>query len=247
MVSVIVVGIVIALCIYQCYKYCFYRPANYPPGPPRLPFFGSMLFVLAINYKNKFMAINKLCEYYKTSVLGFHVGPHIALVANDPTSIRELLLKPEFDGRNDGIFPRLRSPDFSLKGIFNIDSDFWLHQRRFSLRHLRDFGFGRRDQDYEIEVQSEMKGLVDIIKDGPKYEHEKKYFKPGGIVFMPKALIAFVGNCFLQACVSQRLARPDQHKLFKFVDKISFVLHCPNFLYYILFMPLERAKVHLTL
>ena len=40
------------------------------------------------------------------------------------------------------------------------------------MRHLRDFGFGRRFQEFEIEVGHEMQNLVDMIKEGPKYEHE---------------------------------------------------------------------------
>lgn len=70
-------------------------------------------------------------------------------------------------------------------------------------------------QDFEIEVMDEMKSLVSLIKEGPKYEHEKKYFKAGGHVCLPKALIGALGNCFLQVCAGQRLARPEQHKIFR--------------------------------
>lgn len=62
-----------------------------------------------------------------------------------------------------------------------------------------------------------MKGLMNLIKEGPKYEHERKYFKADGLVSLPKALIAALTNCFLQACVGQRLSREDQHRIFKFV------------------------------
>jgi len=226
MVSVVLVGIFIALCIYRCYKYCFYRPPNFPPGPPRIPLFGSYLFLLLINHKNKFLAINKLCEYYKSSVIGFYTGSFITVVANDPKSVREMLLNQSFDGRNEAFLGRTRSLDYTLKGIFNIDGDVWLHQRRFTLRYLRDFGFGRRYQDYEIEIADEMKSLVNLIKEGPKYEHEKKYFKPGGLVCLPKALIGALGNCFLQACIGHRLARVDQDKVYKAGEgAFDFIVH----------------------
>lgn len=216
MVSLVLVAIFVALFFYRCYKYCFYRPPNFPPGPPRIPLIGSYLFLLLINHKNKHLAINKLCEYYKTSVLGFHIGSVLAVVANDPKSVREMLFNQDFDGRNDIVLARLREPNFNLKGIFFLDGPYWLHQRRFTLRNLRDFGFGRRYQEYEVEVLDEMKNFVELIKDGPKYEHEKKYFKPGGHVCLPKALIGVLGNCFLQVCAGERLARPDQDKLFKY-------------------------------
>jgi hypothetical protein len=213
MVSSVILVIFIAVLVYRCYKYCFYRPDNFPPGPPRIPIIGSYLFILLINYKNKHLAIDKLCKYYKSSVIGFFTGDVLTVVANDPKSVREMLFKPEFDGRNDIVLARMREPEFKLKGIFFTDGPFWLHQRRFTLRNLRDFGFGRRYQEYEVEVLDEMKNLVNIIKEGPKYEHEKKYFMKNGFVCLPRALIASMGNCFLQVCANERLSRDEQHKL----------------------------------
>jgi Cytochrome P450 len=135
--------------------------------------------------------------------------------ANDPKTAREVLFRQEFDGRPDVLLARLREPNFTLKGIFFIEGDYWLHQRRFTLRNLRDFGFGRRCLEYENEVLDEMKDLVNLIKEGPKFEHEKKYFGPGGNVFLPQALIGAMGNCFLQVLANERLPRSEQHKIFK--------------------------------
>lgn len=215
MASPVIVAIFVALIIYRCYKYCFYRPKNFPPGPPRIPLIGSYLFILLINHKYKHLAINTLCKYYKTTVLGFFTGEVLSVVANDPKSVREMLFKHEFDGRNDIVLARLREPNFNVKGIFFTDGAFWLHQRRFTLRNLRDFGFGRRYQEYEVEVLDEMKNLVELIKEGPKFEHEKKYFRQGGHVCLPKALIGALGNSFLQVCTGERIPRADQQKLFK--------------------------------
>jgi hypothetical protein len=137
------------------------------------------------------------------------------VVANDPKSVREMLFKQEFDGRNDDALARLREPHQKLKGIFFTDGPFWSHQRRFTLRNLRDFGFGRRFQEFEDEVIDEMKSFVNLIRQGPKYEHEKKYFRAGGEICLPKALCGPLGNCFLQVCAGERLSREDQHKMFR--------------------------------
>lgn len=184
-------GVCFLLLIYKLYKYCTYRPPNYPPGPPRLPIIGSYLFILLINHKYLYKAVTKLCEYYKTNVrifrifwflnhawkfhpqvLGFYFGEFCYVVANDQASIKEMLLKPEFDGRSDTIISRLRDPNFIYGGIFFIEGEFWTNQKRFSLRYLRDFGHGRRDPLYEMEVEDEIGKLIKIMKDGPKYEHE---------------------------------------------------------------------------
>lgn len=45
--------------------------------------------------------------------------------------------------------------------------------RRFTLRYLRDFGFGRRFDSLEKEIEIQIAQLIDIVKNGPKYEHEK--------------------------------------------------------------------------
>lgn len=58
-------------------------------------------------------------------------------------------------------------------GIFFTDGPFWKNQRRFTLRHLRDYGFGRRFEELEIEIGEEINNLIDLIKNGPKYDFEK--------------------------------------------------------------------------
>lgn len=49
----------------------------------------------------------------------------------------------------------------------------WHEQRRFALRYLRDYGFGRRFQALEMEIQDELLSFIDLLKYGPKYPHEK--------------------------------------------------------------------------
>lgn len=60
-----------------------------------------------------------------------------------------------------------------LSGIFFTEGTFWRNQRRFMLRNLRDFGFGRRFQELEIHMDEELRDFVDLVKSGPKYDYEK--------------------------------------------------------------------------
>jgi hypothetical protein len=68
-------------------------------GPPRLPVWGSYWFVLMKNFKYTYKGFHKLAQKYKTSVLGLYLGPFPAVVVHDYDSIRQVLIRPEFQGR----------------------------------------------------------------------------------------------------------------------------------------------------
>lgn len=215
MASVIVLAAYAIFFLYQLYRYCFYRPKGFPPGLPRIPYFGSYPFLFLLDFNNLHLAIQKLCKYYNSNVVGFYYGNSLGVVSNDQETVREVLFNPDFDGRNDLFIARLRSENFNLRGIFFIDGLFWQDQRRFTLRNMRDFGFGRRLEEYELEVQNEMQLMIQMIKEGPKFEYEKEYLRPGGLVNFPKALINTVGNCYLQVIANERLPRGNQQKLYE--------------------------------
>lgn len=64
---------------------------------------------------------------------------------------------------------------FSGKIIDNsfIGGQFWQEQRRYFLRNIRDFGFGRRQEVLEREILDEVSLLIDILKRGPVCDGEK--------------------------------------------------------------------------
>lgn len=64
-----------------------------------------------------------------------------------------------------------------FSGLFFTDGQLWHEQRRFALRNLRDFGFGRRQDELELEFQDEILNVIDLIKNGPKYEFEKVLYE----------------------------------------------------------------------
>lgn len=69
----------------------------------------------------------------------------------------------EKDAFNEGI----------IAGIFFTENDLWHEQRRFTLRYLRDYGFGRRFESLEMEIQVQIAQYIDMVRNGPIYEHEK--------------------------------------------------------------------------
>lgn len=129
--------------------------------------------MLLINSKHMHRAADVLCRYYKSNVLGMYFGSLPAVILNDNESVRKALMIREFDGRPGLLLAQLRSPDFKVRGIFFTEGDKWLEQRRYMLRYLRDFGFGRRFEELELEIRDEFKAFIDILKNGPEYSHEK--------------------------------------------------------------------------
>uniref|UniRef100_A0A1L8E4N0 Putative cytochrome n=1 Tax=Nyssomyia neivai TaxID=330878 RepID=A0A1L8E4N0_9DIPT len=214
MVSVILIGLTICLVLYRIYKYMFYRPKNFPPGPPRIPIFGSYLFLLLINHKELHKAVLILCKWYKSKTIGLYVGGAPTIVCNEYEGVKEILNRSEFDGRPDIYLARMRDPNHNLRGIFFVDGGFWKDQRRFALRHLRDYGFGRRFAELEIEVRDELCLFLDILKGGPKYPHEHTVMKDG-YVLVPEIFFASMSNAFLKILSGDKYPRSEQGILFE--------------------------------
>ncbi|KAJ4434999.1 hypothetical protein ANN_23571 [Periplaneta americana] len=95
-------------------------------------------------------------------VVGFFLGPRTAVAICGPREVLEVLRREEFQIRPDGDFFRERSFGKKL-GIFFSDGPFWVEQRRFTLRHLRDFGFGKKSM--EGFILDEVEDILLHMKD----------------------------------------------------------------------------------
>lgn len=192
MASIILTLACVGLVLYRIYKYMFSRPKNFPPGPPRIPFLGSYPLMLLLNYNHMHLAVDWLCEYYETDLLGMYCGNVPTIVAHSHASVKALLNHSDFDGKPSLLLGKLRHLDFNIRGsrwnsrpyimwlffncrfvgIFFTEGAAWHEQRRFMLRYLRDFGFGRRFDELETVINDEITNFIDMLKNGPKYEHE---------------------------------------------------------------------------
>lgn len=89
-------------------------------------------------------------NYKHNGLMGFKVGKHKTVIAISSDSIREMTLNEHLDGRPNGILYETRTWGTRL-GVMLTDGELWADQRRFVVRHLKEFGFARR-------------GMVDMIQ-----------------------------------------------------------------------------------
>lgn len=207
--------VVCAILIFiKCVNFAFSRPPNFPPGPPRLPIVGSYFFLCLLNSRHLHKAAIWLGKFYKSNVIGFYLGNYLAVVALDQASIRSVLTENDFDGRPDTFVIRMRDPQNHIRGIFFTESAFWKEQRRFFLRHLRDYGFGRRFQELEIGMLDEVQEFINMIRGGPQFPHERRVMKSGGLICAPDLFFSFTGNAFLRIFTGGKsLLREEQGQL----------------------------------
>ncbi|KAG6455395.1 hypothetical protein O3G_MSEX009197 [Manduca sexta] len=211
MIASIVLAVLIPCLFVYCYKNAYKRPDKFPPGPPSLPVYGAFWIVLFYEFSNLALAFKKIGEKYKTKIIGLYMGPVRTVVLNDPADIKDMLNRDEFDGRVDIIVGRLRSY-WKRLGIFFTDGYFWHVQRRFSLRYLRDYGFGRRDDTLESAIECEIKEMLDMRLSGPKFPAEKDLVN-GELVYLPHFFAVPFINGLLQVLVRSTFPRSEYHKL----------------------------------
>ncbi|XP_050069588.1 probable cytochrome P450 304a1 [Anopheles maculipalpis] len=225
MMDLILAALVVLIISYMI-RYVLHRPSErFPPGPPRLPLLGSYPFLLALDYNHLHRAAAKLSQLYNSKLVGLYLGPLPAIVANDHDTVRQVLQRSEFDGRPDLFLARLRDEQYARRGIFFTDGDSWREQRKFFLKTLHEYGFGRRNDTVEQDMQTGLMELIALLKDGPKHEHERAIVDDTtGYAACPQLFFALCSNVMLRMLTATRLEREDQAVLFE-VGKCSLAFH----------------------
>ncbi|XP_050446362.1 methyl farnesoate epoxidase-like [Cataglyphis hispanica] len=137
---VIILAIAITIKILHNWR----RSSKFPPGPRGLPIIGNIFDVKRLVNETKFYshAWCRLADIYGP-VVGLKLGiaePLIIVSGRD--AVVEMMGRSEFDGRPDGFKFRHRTGG-ERRGIIFTDGDIWRDQKRFVLRTLKEFGFGK--------------------------------------------------------------------------------------------------------
>lgn len=142
LLTVFVILFIIGMLLYMDTK----KPKKFPPGPNWLPIIGSALEVNKIREKTGYLykSFKELSRLYSPDnhLLGIKIGKDRIVMVNSVEANKEMLYNEDIDGRPKGIFYQTRTWGERI-GVLLTDGETWKEQRKFLIKHLKEFGFGR--------------------------------------------------------------------------------------------------------
>lgn len=157
--------------LFLCILWCFQKPRNFPDGPPWWPIIGSALYLSKARERTGMLCkgILEIAKQYNTQngLIGFKVGKDNIVVAITSQSLQAMMQSEICDGRPMGPFYETRTWNMR-RGVLLTDEEFWIEQRRFIVRHLKEFGFARRGMTAVIESEAEflLNDFHDMVRMG---------------------------------------------------------------------------------
>ncbi|KAJ8667473.1 hypothetical protein QAD02_009136 [Eretmocerus hayati] len=152
------------------------------------------------------MAFEELARLYGP-VVGLKLGKQKLVLISSHDLVKKALLNDDLNGRPNGFFFRVRSFG-KEKGVLFAGGPCWSQLRRFTVRHLRSFGFGQEVMGQRMEYEARC--LIDLLKKQAEQ----------GPVPMHNAFEVAVLNSLWWMIASKRF-EPDDAKL----KEILFVVH----------------------
>ncbi|CAK1553950.1 unnamed protein product [Leptosia nina] len=123
------------------------KPQKFPPGPKWLPILGCAYEIQKVREKSGYLykCIREISNKYSYDghMVGIKIGKDRIVLVNSYEANKEMLYNEDIDGRPKGIFYQARTWGES-KGVLVTDGELWKEQRRFLIKHLKEFGFGRK-------------------------------------------------------------------------------------------------------
>ncbi|XP_073454691.1 cytochrome P450 2C23-like [Aquarana catesbeiana] len=126
-----------------------YRKRGLPPGPTPLPLIGNLLNMRMGSMANSFVKLYE--QYGSVYTLYFGLNPIIVICGYE--AVKEALINQndEFCGR--GKLPTIGqfTKDY---GLSLANGERWKKMRTFAFKTLRDFGLGKRSNEWKIQEEA---------------------------------------------------------------------------------------------
>ncbi|CAG7819689.1 unnamed protein product [Allacma fusca] len=183
------------------------RPKNFPPGPPGYPIIGSIPYLMKLD-STITGGMTKMGENFGPVSSAF-MGKNRAIIVNGWDAVKQVLFREEFSGRPPFIFTVDPKRNYALGLMFVTYNELWKTQRRFTLRRLRDWGFGKTT--LEGMIQEEIQDLLE--------ETDNKIKLSNGIMSVSDAFGIPVIN-ILWAVMAGKRYKHDDEKLKEMLRRI---------------------------
>ncbi|XP_076057346.1 methyl farnesoate epoxidase-like [Oratosquilla oratoria] len=129
----------------------FKKPKNFPPGPFRIPFVGFGPFMKPhLSHKQMW----KVSKEYDSSVVGVFLGSQPTVFVHTWETVKEVLANDDFNARPYFVFT-VWPKHGRRTGVKFVSGNLWRNQRRFSLHHFRNLGFGKRTHESVMHEEAE--------------------------------------------------------------------------------------------
>jgi len=137
------------------------RPVHFPPGPAPWPLLGNIRQLYWIARHGQTAAFDALAKQYGP-VFGLVLPAGIRLVViRDLALIKHAFGELAFSGRPD-VFTFVYRAFGHKQGLAFGEGPQYMEHRRFTLRHLKEMGFG--SSSMEDHIADEYRGLAEVIK-----------------------------------------------------------------------------------
>ncbi|XP_015438038.1 PREDICTED: methyl farnesoate epoxidase-like [Dufourea novaeangliae] len=213
-------------CVYDCLK-----PRNFPPGPKWLPFLGCFPTFrrLKIKHGYGYLAFKELTRTYGP-VLGLKLGNQKLVVVSTHDLVKKVLLRDEFNGRPNGFFFKVRAFGKN-KGILFAEGPSWSQNRRFTMRHLRAFGFGQSIMEKQsiLEAKHLVAYLRGASEKGPILMHTAF-----DVAVLNALWCMFAGHRFDYQNVKLKEILDAVHDAFRLMDPMGGVISQMPFLRFVI-------------
>ena len=139
---------------------------KFPPGPC-VPILGSLPFFWKQPAGFNVLFLDP--QVTKHKITSLKMGHNRLFIINDFDVAKDLFNKTEFSGRSASEIARNhRYRNKTEQGVLNNQGDKWINQRRYALKMLKDFGFGKSAMEDSIlfEAEEMIESLENMGKNG---------------------------------------------------------------------------------